>query len=141
MAERGRSPSDSGFSLIEMMVALAVFSLAAMALIRLEGAIIRSASTLDRTMMAQIVARNVAVETLTDPQPPVTGESRGVEENGGRSWSWRRLATALGDQGAVRVDVSVSDMDGTALGKLTIVRPPNRPTVVRTAPLPGGQQP
>lgn len=141
MAERRRSPGDSGFSLIEMMVALAVFSLAAMALIRLEGAIIRSASTLDRTMMAQIVARNVAVETLTDAQPPVTGESRGVEENGGRSWSWRRLTTPLGDQGAVRVDVSVSDMDGTALGKLTIVRPPNRPTVVRTAPLPGGQQP
>ena len=33
---------EEGFTLIEMMVALAVFSLAAMALIRLEGATIRS---------------------------------------------------------------------------------------------------
>lgn len=132
---------QAGFSLIEMMVALAVFALAAMALIRLEGAIIRSASSLDRTMMAQIVARNVAVETLTDAQPPVTGISNGVEENGGRSWNWQRIAAPLGDQGAVRVDVTVSDTTGTALGRLTVVRPPNRPVAVRTAALPGGQQP
>lgn len=132
---------QAGFSLIEMMVALAVFALAAMALIRLEGAIIRSASSLDRTMMAQIVARNVAVETLTDAQPPVTGISNGVEDNGGRSWNWQRIAAPLGDQGAVRVDVTVSDTTGTALGRLTVVRPPNRPVTVRTAALPGGQQP
>lgn len=141
MARRRHSPDESGFSLIEMMVALAVFSLAAMALIRLEGAIIRSASSLDRTMMAQIVARNVAVETLTDARPPVTGASSGVEENGGQPWAWRRVATPLGDQGAVRVDVSVSDTGGTTLGRLTVVRPPTRPVTLRTAPLPGGQQP
>ena len=132
---------QAGFSLIEMMVALAVFALAAMALIRLEGAIIRSASSLDRTMMAQIVARNVAVETLTDARPPVTGISNGVEDNGGRSWNWQRIAAPLGDQGAVRIDVTVSDTTGTALGRLTVVRPPNRPVAVRTAALPGGQQP
>ena len=132
---------QAGFSLIEMMVALAGFALAAMALIRLEGAIIRSASSLDRTMMAQIVARNVAVETLTDARPPVTGVSNGVEDNGGRSWNWQRIAAPLGDQGAVRVDVTVSDTTGTALGRLTVVRPPNRPVAVRTAALPGGQQP
>lgn len=132
---------QAGFSLIEMMVALAVFALAAMALIRLEGAIIRSASSLDRTMMAQIVARNVAVETLTDAQPPVRGVSNGVEDNGGRSWNWQRIAAPLGDQGAVRIDVTVSDTTGTALGRLTVVRPPNRPVAVRTAALPGGQQP
>ncbi len=132
---------QAGFSLIEMMVALAVFALAAMALIRLEGAIIRSASSLDRTMIAQIVARNVAVETLTDAQPPVRGVSNGVEDNGGRSWNWQRIAAPLGDQGAVRIDVTVSDTTGTALGRLTVVRPPNRPVAVRTAALPGGQQP
>lgn len=132
---------QAGFSLIEMMVALAVFALAAMALIRLEGAIIRSASSLDRTMMAQIVARNVAVETLTDARPPVTGVSNGVEDNGGRSWNWQRIAAPLGDRGAVRIDVTVSDTTGTALGRLTVVRPPNRPVAVRTAALPGGQQP
>ncbi len=130
-----------GFTLIEMMVALAVFSLAALALIRLEGATIKSAATLDGTMMAQIVARNVAVETLTDAQPPVTGESRGSEDNGGRQWSWVRQARPIGDQGVMRIDVSVSDAAGTVLGHLTTVRPPNRPVVAAAAPLPGGQRP
>lgn len=134
-----KGADDRGFTLVEMMVALAVFSLAALALIRLEGATIRSASTLDNVMLAQIVARNIAVETLTDPQPPVNGESRGVEENGGRSWSWRRVATPLGDQGVTRIDVSVSDAAGTVLGRLTMVRPPNRPLAPVAPRLPGTQ--
>ena len=127
-----RTARTRGFTLIEMMVALAVFSLAALALIRLEGATIRTAGILDSTVLAQIVARNVAVEALTDPQPPVRGLSTGVEQNGGRSWTWRRVATPVGDQGVVRIDVSVSDVEGTSLGHLTIVRGPNPPPV--TAP-------
>ena len=62
--------AQQGFTLIEMMVALAVFSLAALALIRLEGASFRGAATLDRVTMANIVARNVAVDALTDAKPP-----------------------------------------------------------------------
>ncbi|OYY69729.1 type II secretion system minor pseudopilin GspI [Sphingomonas sp. 28-63-12] len=133
---RSRS-ADDGFTLIEMMVALAVFSLAALALIRLEGATIRSAGILDSTLLASMVAHNVAVETVTEAQPPVTGESRGLEDNGGRSWSWRRVATPIGDQGVMRIDVSVSDATGTVLGHLTMVRPPNRPVVPLATDLPG----
>ena len=121
-----------------MMVALAVFSLAALALIRLEGATIRSAATLDATMLAQIVARNIAVESLTDARPPTVGESRGVEQNGGRSWSWRRVATPLGDQKVMQIEVSVSDPAGTVLGHLTVIRPPERPATPAT-PTPGAR--
>ncbi len=79
--------SERGFTLIEIMVALAVFSLAALALIRLEGATIRGATTLDSTLTAQLVARNVAIEAVTDARPPVIGDTTGVETNGGRAWS------------------------------------------------------
>lgn len=113
-----------GFTLIEMMVALAVFSLAAMALIRLEGSTIRSTGILDSTLMAQMVARNVAVETMTDAKPPVLGETTGVEQNGGRSWSWTRATKPLGDQGVLQVDINVSDSEGSSIGHLTVIRPP-----------------
>lgn len=113
-----------GFTLLEMMVALVVLSLAALALIRLEGATIRSAQVLDERLMAQTVARNIAVEALTDAQPPVLGEARGVEQNGGRDWSWTRQTAPLGDQGALRLDIKVADARGTTQGSLIVVRPP-----------------
>lgn len=137
-------PRARGFTLIEMMVALAVFALAALALIRLEGATIRGTATLDATVLAQMVARNVAVETLTDAQPPVRGASGGQEENGGRLWQWRRVATPIGDQGALRIDISVADAGGAMLGRLSVIRPPAAPRRAPRAPFaapPGGGNP
>jgi general secretion pathway protein I len=118
-----RRRAEHGFTLIEIMVALAVFSLAAMALVRLESATIRGASILNETLVAQMVARNVAIEAVTDGKPPTAGRVTGVETNGGRAWAWTRQVSALGDAGAMRVDVSVAAAGGAALGRLTMVRP------------------
>ena len=114
---------DGGFTLIEMMVALAVFSLAALALIRLEGATLRSTGILDETLTAQMVARNVAVEALTDAQPPATGAASGSESNGGRAWTWTRRVTPLGDAGALRIDIAVAPDAGRPIAQLMVVRP------------------
>ena len=111
-----------GFTLIEMMVALAVFSLAALALIRLEGATIRGAASLDTTLMAQTVARNVAIEALTDARPPAIGTATGIEQNGGRGWAWTRATQPTGDVRILRIDVSVMDASGRSAGHLTVVR-------------------
>ena len=59
-----------------MLVALAIFSLAALALLRLGGATAANSARLESQAMAQIVARNLAVETLTDPEPPAFGTRR-----------------------------------------------------------------
>lgn len=120
MDERRRSAR--GFTLIEMMVALAVFSLAALALIRLETATIRGAAVLDTVVIGQIVARNIAVEALTDARPPTLGITRGRERNGGREWTWTRTTAPTGDVRILRVDVTVTDADGRSAGHLTVVR-------------------
>jgi general secretion pathway protein I len=71
--------SECGFTLLEMLVALAVFSLAALALLRLEGATVRQTGQLDERMLAQLVARNIAVETLTSPElVPIAGGAGSV---------------------------------------------------------------
>ena len=108
--------------MIEMMVALAVFSLAALALIRLESATIRGAATLDTTLMAQTVARNVAIEALTDARPPTIGTATGIEQNGGRGWAWTRVTQPTGDVRILRIDVTVTDTGGRNAGHLIVVR-------------------
>lgn len=114
------------------MVALAVFALAALALVRLEGATLRGAGFVDSATLAQVVARNVAVAAMTDARPPAVGRVDGVEENGARRWRWTRAVRAIGDGQVLRIDVAVADPQGRVLGKLTMVRPPPRPAPTPT---------
>ena len=94
--------AERGFTLLEMLVALAVFSLAALALVRLQGVTLHTAADLDSKAMGQIVARNLMVEVQTDPAPPSLGSEEGDVDNGGRRWHWTRavratIATASGN--------------------------------------------
>lgn len=117
MTERARG--SSGFTLIEMLVALAVFSLAALALLRLQGVALRTTADLDTRVIGQTVARNIAVETLTDPAPPPIGRSGGTVVNGGRPWRWTRDVRPVAD-GVLRVDILVAG--GNAPVGLSIMR-------------------
>ena len=106
MADRG------GFTLIEMLVALAVFGLAAMALLNLSGENTRSAARVETRTLGGVVAENLAVEAATQPSIG-EGTSSGEVELAGRRWRWRRAVTAT-DAGMLRIHVKVSDADGQA---------------------------
>ena len=124
---RGRS-AEHGFTLIEIMVALAVFSLAVLALLRLETATIRGASTLDDSLLAGLVARNVANDAITAAQPPAAGRTAGSEVNGGKSWNWVRNVRGTGNASIVRIDVAVTNRSGQVVGKTTAIRPADTPS-------------
>lgn len=113
---------ERGFTLIEMMVALAIFSLAALALLRLEGATLTGTVRLADTTVAQIVARNLAVELLTDAQPPAFGETKGTVLNAGTTWSWTRNVKRTEDVRIARIDLVVGDAVGRPLTRLSLAR-------------------
>jgi general secretion pathway protein I len=117
-----RSDKEAGFTLIEMLVALAIFSLAALAVLRLEGATVSTTAMLQDQAMAQIVARNVAVEAMTDPAPPPFGELRGSTVNGGRSWSWIRRTARSPEPRIQQIEVAVISDRGTRSATLTFFR-------------------
>jgi general secretion pathway protein I len=114
--------AESGFTLIEMIVALAIFSLAALALVKLQAATVRNTVTVDTQAMAQIVANNIAVESLTDPVPPTIGDSDGQEANGGQTWRWSRTVAKTADPKIVRIDIAVADPRGRPAARLTLAR-------------------
>lgn len=105
-----------------MMVALAVFSLAALALLRLQGATVSSTAVIETRALGQIVANNLAVEALTDAVPPPLGKSEGAVENGGRQWRWTRITKRTADVRIVRIDIGVVDEFGRPGGALSLAR-------------------
>ncbi|WP_336960048.1 type II secretion system minor pseudopilin GspI [Sphingobium aquiterrae] len=120
-----RQGREAGFTLLEILVALAVFSLAALALIRLQGITVRTAADLDGKAMSRIVANNLMVELQTDLTPPPMGDAAGDVENGGRSWHWTRTVAKTDDARLTRIDVTVTGtgIAGAASQTLTFLRP------------------
>ena len=116
------SDREAGFTLIEMIVALAVFSLAALALLRLEGATVATTARLADANVAQIVVRNLAVVVQTDPAPPTIGNTSGAVTNGGAIWRWTRDAKRTDDVRVIRVDFVVADAAGRRMAQLSIAR-------------------
>jgi general secretion pathway protein I len=119
------TPPRNGFTMIEIMVALAIFSLAALAMVRLQGYSVRSTAHLGDSSLAWQVARNVAVEILSNPAPPTLGETGGEDVNGGQSWRWTANTGKTDDARLVRIEIDVVGTGNAALRKaqLTIARP------------------
>jgi general secretion pathway protein I len=118
-----RNAHPSGFTLLEMVVALAIFALAGMALLRLEGATLTQSAQLADRATGQTVARNLAVEILSDPALPAFGTANGEAVNAGRRWRWQRDVTRTGDVRIARVDIVVTDEAGRPAGRLSLAKP------------------
>jgi general secretion pathway protein I len=122
MDDRGRR-GRAGFTLIEMLVALAVFALAAMALVRLQALTLRTTATVAERTYAQVTLNNLAVTLLTDPRAPSVGRAEGVIANAGRNWRWAREVTRTDDPNFVRIDLAMRDDAGQPVGAVTLARP------------------
>ena len=96
-----------GFTLIEVLIALAVVALALLGLTRTAAIEVSDFDALRERTLAGWVAANVLAEARVAGALPSTGTSDGRVELGGRAWRWTRNVSATPDAGIRRVDIRV----------------------------------
>ncbi len=108
-----------GFTLVEVVVALAVLAVALAAASRAIGAGIDVQGNLRQRVLAGWVAENRLAEhrALRDWLP--VGESAGQTQMSGESLAWRETVSATPNSQFRRIDVVVSAPSGRELARLT----------------------
>jgi general secretion pathway protein I len=97
-----------GFTLIEVMVALVIVSLALAGVAASMGQMIDTANTMrDRTFASWIAQNKIAEMRIAGVMPEV-GESSGDVDYANTTWSWTANVSETGVENLLKVDVSVS---------------------------------
>lgn len=106
----------AGFTLIEIVVALAVLAMAMGALITGMGRYAGQAGYLREKTVALWVAHNRLTEIDLEPVWPPVGSSDGDVEMAGATWRWRAAVLETPDPEVRRIDirVQVEGRDGDA---------------------------
>ncbi|MEJ2274684.1 MAG: type II secretion system minor pseudopilin GspI [Woeseiaceae bacterium] len=103
--------SSRGFTLIEVMVALAIVAFALTAIAASMNQMIDSATAMRDRTYASWIAQNKIVEFRLDDTVPEVSTTSGEVEFANSRWSWRAVVSETGIQDFMRVDVSVSFAD------------------------------
>lgn len=104
-------PRTRGFTLIEVLVALAIVALGMAALMTALGSSADSVSYQRDKTFAEWVALNRVEEVRLALQRPTKGKSEGEAEMAGRKWRWAQEVLETEVKGILRVDVSVRPSD------------------------------
>ncbi len=110
----GRDSAQAGFTLVEVMVALAILGLAMLALVRLGGAQAMTAVQLEQATLADIVAENALIETIVAKTPPALGTSREAVTAFDQVWELTRTAERTAEPKVMLVGISARGPDGSA---------------------------
>lgn len=100
---------DAGFTLIEVLAALLIFSTAIMGLMHAGTENIRAIQTLEKKQLAGIVADNQLLLTLNDKTPIRPGTRQDSVQMAGRDWLWKIRTEDTGTSGFYRLTVEVKD--------------------------------
>lgn len=96
-----------GFTLLEVLVALAVLALALAAAVSAGAAYVGNQAYLQERTLAHWVARNVLIELQLEREWPGTGKREDKARMSDRDWSWRATVSETPEADMRRVDVDV----------------------------------
>ncbi|WP_165767289.1 type II secretion system minor pseudopilin GspI [Parendozoicomonas haliclonae] len=102
-----RRQRSSGFTLLEVLIALAVFALAASALLVTDGRAIKQTARIQELVQASWLAENHLNRYYVEENFPPTGKRATSVEQNGKSWTVRDLVTETGQTNLRKVEVQV----------------------------------
>lgn len=112
---------QKGFTLVEVLVAMAVIAIGLAALISEAGRTTRLATELKLRTYAGWVASNALAEIRLEPGWVDTGRRRGEEMLANQRWYWLAEISNTEDDNLRRIDVYVSDSRDVDDGSLVLL--------------------
>lgn len=112
---------QAGMTLIEVMVALAIFAVAALSIVNTAGEHIRSLSYLEQKNMALWVANNHLTQLNLDKKLPPLGDKKGYVDFANVRWYWQQQTVKTADPKFRSVTVRILNEEKSeyALAELT----------------------
>lgn len=100
---------QAGFTLIEVLAALLIFSTAIMGLMHAGTENIRAVQVLERKQLAGIVADNQLLLALNSQTPIRPGTQQDDVEMSGRDWLWKIRTEDTGTSGFYRLTIEIKE--------------------------------
>lgn len=96
-----------GFTLIEILVALAVLAISLFAIIKMSSENVANTAHVRDKTIAQWTALNLLTEMQVQKSWPTIGAANGQQEMAGRDWYWTSLISQTSDADVRKVEISV----------------------------------
>ena len=99
--------NSKGFTLIEVVVAVAVIAIGLMGTIKTVGTVTRNTANLNERVIATWVAQNAMASYELNLEDDAEKETTGSEEVAGIEWYWTKTLVNTQDPGIQRVEIDV----------------------------------
>lgn len=104
----GKHTFAKGMTLLEVMVALAIFALTGTAIMKAATEHLHGVSTLEELTFATWVANNRLTEIHLESTWPPKNNQKGSQEMAGKTWYWQQKVLETNDKELRMVEINVS---------------------------------